>query len=669
MATTKSNARPKSKALVAAAGYVRMSTDQQDASPERQRAEILQLAERMGYRIARWYEDHGLTGTESDNRPEFQRMLRDARQGTFRAILMYEQSRFSREDVFDVIQHWKTLRAAGVEIVTCGRGKLDFGDLGGLITAIVDQHGAHDESVKIANRSVSGKLNKLRNGKRVSGTATFGFDRLIRDETGREVRRVHFRERFTKPRNWTQELVPSSDVEAVDAIRWAFQQIAAGTRANRIAMLLNERGVKSRDGLPWTATTIKQTLSNPVYAGILRAGIYSKGKFRKLSEEGAILKPGAHVGLVTPNLFYTVQDRLKAVCGSRSEKAEGRYLLSGLVYCDFCGVKMYGRLADGLISYSCVKSPRRGDPGCPRPHVSGERLERFVIEMLRERILCDENRDSLMEAVKRWQSDRGRSFEQDQLDEVRRKIERGTENLALAEGENFLAISNLLERWRAEESELEKRIARDRSRNIVRPEALAALEMLSEFRENLDGVDRVALSAAVRNTIREIRIKTERFGLRDCKFSGVVHFHPNVCCDGSIPFTHDEIAVPRLWAKAAELIRASNRPLTVKDVSALMDLKSRGSAHRHIREAVARGLVAQHPSKEGFIRAEDYEGAILWKKIPPLIAEHGPLSATELTPLLGLRHRSTCYPYLEAAIAAGEIKKHPERRGRFALAR
>lgn len=51
-----------------AVGYVRMSTDQQQDSPVRQRRDTQALADRPGYRIVRWYEDHGLTGTESSKR-------------------------------------------------------------------------------------------------------------------------------------------------------------------------------------------------------------------------------------------------------------------------------------------------------------------------------------------------------------------------------------------------------------------------------------------------------------------------------------------------------------------------------------------------------------------------------------------------------------------------
>ena len=42
-----------------AVGYIRMSTDKQEDSPAQQKAEITYLAQPEGYRIIRWYEDHG----------------------------------------------------------------------------------------------------------------------------------------------------------------------------------------------------------------------------------------------------------------------------------------------------------------------------------------------------------------------------------------------------------------------------------------------------------------------------------------------------------------------------------------------------------------------------------------------------------------------------------
>jgi site-specific DNA recombinase len=221
---------PQASGLVPAVGYIRMSTDRQEDSPARQRRDIESLAERLGYRITSWYEDHGLTGTESANRPEFIRLLDNAKSGKFRAVLLSEQSRMSREDVFEAMLHWKLLRDAGVKIVTCQRGELDFSNLGGVITAIVDQYGAREESIKLAQRVASGQRLKAKQGQRIGGIV-FGYDREMYDDAGKLVRRVSFRERFRKPPTWRSKLVPSDDHEAVAAVQWAFDAICQGHSA------------------------------------------------------------------------------------------------------------------------------------------------------------------------------------------------------------------------------------------------------------------------------------------------------------------------------------------------------------------------------------------------------------------------------------------------------
>ncbi|MFN9291888.1 MAG: recombinase family protein, partial [Planctomyces sp.] len=112
-----------------AVGSIRMSTDQQQDSPARQRQDVEALAKRLRYRIIRWYEDHGQTGTESSKRKDFQKLLADAKAKTFCAVLLSEQSRMSREDILDAMQHWRAFRDAGVSIVTCQRGELKFDNL------------------------------------------------------------------------------------------------------------------------------------------------------------------------------------------------------------------------------------------------------------------------------------------------------------------------------------------------------------------------------------------------------------------------------------------------------------------------------------------------------------------------------------------------------------
>jgi len=90
--------------MTSAVGYIRMSSDKQEASPEQQRQEIIALAKRDGYRIIRWYIDEGVSGDATDKRLDFQRMIRDAEGGGFQAVLCWDQDRFGR---FDSICEWR----------------------------------------------------------------------------------------------------------------------------------------------------------------------------------------------------------------------------------------------------------------------------------------------------------------------------------------------------------------------------------------------------------------------------------------------------------------------------------------------------------------------------------------------------------------------------------
>jgi DNA invertase Pin-like site-specific DNA recombinase len=376
--------------LKPAVGYIRMSTDKQEDSPARQRRDVESLAERTGYRIRSSYEDHGLTGTESINRPEFLRLLKNVNGGKFDAVLVSEQSRMSREDIFDAMVHWKLLRDAGVKIVTCQRGELDFSNLGGVITAIVDQYGAREESIKLAQRVASGQRAKAMQGRRVGGIV-FGYDRQLYDDTGKAVKRVHFHERFRKPASWRSEIVPSADHEAVEGIQWAFETVKQGHSISHVMRGLNERGLKTRFGNEFRIGSTTSLLENPAYAGILLVGVHSRGKFCSVADDGLIVVEDAHEPLVPPAVFEKVQRILKDRRKRSPHSRPARYMLSQIVVCRHCENRMHGvrrtKRDKKIPFYQCnpCAGVRPYDPDCCHPAVRAERLEPFVLEMIRDR--------------------------------------------------------------------------------------------------------------------------------------------------------------------------------------------------------------------------------------------------------------------------------------------
>lgn len=90
--------------------YSRISTDKQDT--ENQLAQLREFAPTQGWQIVQEYVDVE-SGAKSD-RPEFQRMFRDASQRKFDLVLFWALDRLSREGVLATLQHLNRLESYGV---------------------------------------------------------------------------------------------------------------------------------------------------------------------------------------------------------------------------------------------------------------------------------------------------------------------------------------------------------------------------------------------------------------------------------------------------------------------------------------------------------------------------------------------------------------------------
>ncbi|MEI8213760.1 MAG: recombinase family protein [Planctomycetota bacterium] len=594
-----------------AVGYIRMSTDRQENSPDRQRREIKALAEREGYRITKWYEDHGMTGTESANRPEFQSLLRDAERGRFEAILLHEQSRFSREDIFDVMAHWRLLREAGVEIVTCQRGRLRFDDLGGIITAIIDQHGAREESIKLAGRVVSGQRNRALQGKRIGGTV-FGYDRQLYDDAGKQVQRISFRQKFRKPATWRSELVPSDEQAAVEAVQWMFEAIHAGESIGYVVRGLNEREIRTAANKPFTFNSVIGMLRNPAYAGTLRVGKYSRAKFCRLDDEGMIFVEDAHEAIIDHDVFQAVQSILDRRKLKHRRAASGKYLLSGLVQCSHCGNRMHGverknRGKSPQLFYQCCNAPLAPgyDADCPHPATRVDRLEAFVIKTMREFLLSTKAAERIKATINRTKTKRSKQVSSDErrLTALRQKIERGSENLALAEREDFAAISKLLNQWREEEAAMIERIENANKHLEPLPEAIDVIQQYGALVDRLHNADRVKLAHAISLTVASITIETRNAKTGDIEHPelvGKLHLHESLATKPII-IPDEAIGRRKIWREIADLIRQSKQPLHLKEICQHIGTTDASHAAYHIRRAEAASLIKKLGHQGGWV--------------------------------------------------------------------
>ena len=97
--------------------YARYSSDSQtEQSIEGQLRVCKEYAEKNDISIINTYIDRAMTGT-NDNRPDFQRMLKDSKNGNWNYVLVYKLDRFSR-DKYETAMHKHDLKKYGVKVIS-----------------------------------------------------------------------------------------------------------------------------------------------------------------------------------------------------------------------------------------------------------------------------------------------------------------------------------------------------------------------------------------------------------------------------------------------------------------------------------------------------------------------------------------------------------------------
>jgi site-specific DNA recombinase len=144
--------------------------------------------------------------------------------------------------------------------------------------------------------------------------------------------------------------------------------------SSMLAKWLNESGYRTKNGRPWSATSVLTVLRNRSYLG----EIYYRGSWY----------PAPHEPLIPTELF----DRAQAILTKRGEDRSQRrtnasdYLLTGRVRCGRCGQAYIGTAAHGrngrYTYYTCFTRMRYGTKHCANDRLPAERLEQAVTRRL-----------------------------------------------------------------------------------------------------------------------------------------------------------------------------------------------------------------------------------------------------------------------------------------------
>jgi len=149
-----------------AALYSRVSTRDKGQDVENQLRQLREFCEGQGWTIVREFVDHA-SGKRSD-REEFQAMFVAASHREFDMVLFWSLDRFSREGVYETLQHLQRLTAYGVGYRSFTEQYLDscglFKDAVVSILATI----AKQERVRLSERTIAG-LERARAKGRIGG--------------------------------------------------------------------------------------------------------------------------------------------------------------------------------------------------------------------------------------------------------------------------------------------------------------------------------------------------------------------------------------------------------------------------------------------------------------------------------------------------------------------
>ena len=361
-----------------AAIYARVSDKSQAAedrtSISEQVSDMESYCERRGLIIVSRYQEVGRGW--SKKRPEFQRMLEDARQGRFDTIVCWKSDRLSR-GVYPAAVLMEVVEAYGITIESV----MDSMDMKyfGLMAAI-----GKIEIDNFRERASMGKRGAAKRGRIPIGGLPYGY------------------------RNGEEGNAELEETEA-EVVRRIFRQyvyVGVGTRT--IARMLEEDGVRPhQSGRRWHQSHVYRILGNETYMGVwnygqTRATRTDQGKkVRDRPRETWISVP---VPPVVDEETWERAQRLKKerLRGSR-RNTKVFYLLQHMMRCAECGTLLGARstwtttrVRNGKRQRHRMPSPRRyyccygSDRAVKcreRSHIRAERLEglvwREVSEVLR----------------------------------------------------------------------------------------------------------------------------------------------------------------------------------------------------------------------------------------------------------------------------------------------
>ncbi len=424
--------------------YARFSSDmQREESIDAQVRACREHCKRRHYIVTHIYKDEAKSGKSIIGREGYNQMMADAMEHKFDVIIFHKIDRNARNE-FNYYSFKNTLAQLGISYEYAAQN-IDFTPEGQMMENMLVGFAAY-YSRNLSKETKKGLNENAYKAQFNGGTPPLGY----------RIENKHY----------------VIDEHEAEAVRMIYSMFVSGHGYTSIANALAAKGFKTKGGRNFSKNSLYDILGNEKYIGTYTFNRVIKQANGRRNTHSApsnefIKINNAIPAIITPDVFYTVQDKRKE---NRTRKAAYRaketYLLSGKIFCGQCGGAMSGykfKPRDtAYVYYGCTKKNRTPGDRCPQKMVRRDVIEKFVLETIEKEIFSvakmDEFAKMMAEAYR--EMFKASKAEADKLRESKIMAERRLNNIYTII-ENGTADAFDLERLKstkAEITELSKKI-------------------------------------------------------------------------------------------------------------------------------------------------------------------------------------------------------------------
>jgi DNA invertase Pin-like site-specific DNA recombinase len=330
--------------------------------------------------------DDGRSGVDF-NRPAFNEMIDDIKEGLANTVIVKDFSRFGR----NYIESGKYIQVifprSGVRFIAVNENYDSLtvqGYTGNIIVPfknMVNDAYCADISVKVRSHLEI----KRKKGDFVGAFAVYGYmkdaenkNRLVIDDFAADVVRDMYK--------WKLEGVSCQGI----AERLNQNGVLSPMEYKRFCGLRYSTTFKVNRTAVWQSVSVKRILTNPVYIGVLEQGKRTRPNYKvrkhvHLPKEQWVCSENAHEPIIDSAVFETVRGLLKQ--DTRAVKSGGNvFPLSGVIFCGDCGAAMLRKTnayKGARYPYYVCGKHRADTSVCTTHNISANECENAVLSALR----------------------------------------------------------------------------------------------------------------------------------------------------------------------------------------------------------------------------------------------------------------------------------------------